>query len=66
MRFLFDFSKPDELFFIMATGQSGYFLSDHYDDMTQYWLEGNYIKLNINTSDIHERGYSRLTLKNGE
>ena len=66
MRFLFDFSKPDELYFIMATGQSGYFLSDHYDDMTQYWLEGNYIKLNINTSDIHERGYSLLSLKNDE
>ena len=62
MRYLFDFSKPDELNFILPTGQAGYFLSDHYDDMTEMWLRGEYIKLNINTSNIASRGYDLLQL----
>ena len=62
MRYLYDFSKPDEVNFIMPTGQAGYFLSDHYDDMTEMWLRGKYIKLNINTSNISSRGYDHLQL----
>jgi len=62
MRFLYDFSKPDELNFILPTGQSGYFLSDHYSDMTNMWLSGDYIKLNINTSNIDSRGYDLFRL----
>ena len=62
MRFLYDFSKPDELNFILPSGQSGYFLSDHYSDMTNMWLSGDYIKLNINTSNIDSRGYDLFRL----
>jgi len=62
MRYLYDFSNPDEVKFILPTGQSGYFLSNHYDDMTQMWLKGELINLNINTSNISSRGYDLLQL----
>ncbi len=49
MRFIYDFSKPDEFNLILTTGQSGNVLSDHYRDMTKMWLDGYY--LNIKTDD---------------
>ncbi len=62
LRFIFDFAKPDELNIILLTGESGYFMSNHYSDMTQHWLDGKYLKININTSDIKERKYDLLKL----
>lgn len=62
LRFIFDFAKPDELSFILPTGEAGYFMSEHYSDMTQQWLDGEYLKININTSDIASREYDLLKL----
>ncbi|MDA3860790.1 MAG: penicillin acylase family protein, partial [Melioribacteraceae bacterium] len=62
LRFIFDFAKPDELNFILPTGQSGYFMSEHYSDMTKSWINGKYLKVNINTSDIANRNYELLRL----
>lgn len=62
LRFIFDFAKPDEVNFILPTGQAGYFMSEHYSDMTQHWLDGKYLKVNINTSDIENRNYDLLKL----
>ena len=62
LRFIFDFAKPDEVNFILPTGQSGYFMSEHYNDMAQYWLDGEYLKININTSDIATKNYDLLKL----
>ncbi len=62
LRFVFDFAKPDEVNFILPTGQSGYFMSKHYNDMTKHWLDGEYLKVNINTSDIANRNYNLLNL----
>ncbi|MEN8138700.1 MAG: penicillin acylase family protein, partial [Bacteroidota bacterium] len=62
MRFIYDYSEPDKINFILPTGQSGYFFSDHYDDMSSKWLEGEYVTININTDDIQEREYDLLKL----
>jgi penicillin amidase len=62
LRFIFDFSKPDEVNFILPTGEAGYFMSEHYSDMTEQWLKGKYLKININTSDIESRNYDLLKL----
>jgi len=62
LRFIFDFAKPDEVNFILPTGQAGYFMSEHYSDMTEQWLDGKYLKVNINTSDIKSRNYKLLKL----
>jgi penicillin amidase len=62
LRFIYDFAKPDEVNIILPTGESGYFMSKHYNDMTQHWLNGRYLKININTSDIENRNYNLLKL----
>lgn len=62
LRYIFDFAKPDEISMILPTGESGYFMSEHYSDMTENWLDGKYLKVNINTSDIAKRNYDLLRL----
>ena len=62
LRFIFDFAKPDEVNFILTTGQSGYFMSNHYDDMTKLWLQGKYITVNINIQNIENSNYDLLKL----
>lgn len=62
LRFIYDFAEPNYLYFILPTGESGYFLSNHYDDMTEKWLKGEYIKININTNNIDSREYDLLEL----
>ncbi|MFU1683132.1 penicillin acylase family protein [Phaeobacter piscinae] len=40
-RGVYDFADPDSSVFIIATGQSGHFLSRYYDDMSQLWRREN-------------------------
>jgi penicillin amidase len=47
----------------MPTGQSGHIMSDHYDDMTQMWLEGKYLKLYFNEAEIRTHAKESLILK---
>ncbi len=63
MRYIFDFSKPDEFEFILTTGQSGYFMSDHYKDMTEMWLKGKYFRVKTDDLTILNSNYDLLTLK---
>ncbi|MFV1464063.1 MULTISPECIES: penicillin acylase family protein [unclassified Phaeobacter] len=46
-RGVYDFADPDSSVFITATGQSGHFLSRHYDDMSQLWRRGEYIPMSL-------------------
>ena len=46
-RAVFDFADPDSSVFITATGQSGHFLSRHYDDMGELWRRGEYIPMSL-------------------
>jgi penicillin amidase len=46
-RGVYDFADPDSSVFIEATGQSGHFLSRHYDDMAQLWRRGEYIPMSL-------------------
>ncbi len=62
MRYIFDFSKPNKFEFILPTGQSGHFFSDHYNDMTKYWLEGKYITVNTNIDSVRQSAYDLLVL----
>jgi len=54
MRFIYDFANPDDIYLILATGQSGNVLSDHYSDMTRLWLEGKYMKIKTDESSIRK------------
>ncbi|MEM7319598.1 MAG: penicillin acylase family protein, partial [Pseudomonadota bacterium] len=48
-RGVYDFADPDSSVFIISTGQSGHFLSRHYDDMAQLWRRGEYIPMSLDT-----------------
>jgi penicillin amidase len=48
-RGVYDFADPDSSVFITATGQSGHFLSRHYDDMAQLWRRGEYVPMSLDT-----------------
>jgi penicillin G amidase len=62
MRFIYDFEQPEIFEFILPTGQSGHFFSDHYDDMTKLWLNGEYIKVNTNRDSIISYNYDLLKI----
>ena len=46
-RGVYDFADPDSSVFITSTGQSGHFLSRHYEDMAQLWRRGEYIPMSL-------------------
>ena len=46
-RAVFDFADPEASVFILATGQSGHFLSTHYDDLAQIWRRSEYIPMTL-------------------
>ena len=46
-RGVYDFADPDSSVFVESTGQSGHFLSRHYDDMAQLWRRGEYIPMSL-------------------
>lgn len=46
-RGVYDFADADSSVFIIATGQSGHFLSRHYDDLAQLWRRGEYIPMSL-------------------
>jgi penicillin amidase len=47
MRFIYNFADTTKFYMILTTGQSGHPLSEHYKDMTEYWLRGKYIEVSI-------------------
>ncbi|MCP5072514.1 MAG: penicillin acylase family protein [Rhodobacteraceae bacterium] len=46
-RSVIDFSDPDSSVFVTSTGQSGHFLSRHYDDLARLWRRGEYILMSL-------------------
>lgn len=61
-RGVYDFADPDSSVFINATGQSGNFLSRHYDDLGELWRRGEYIpmSLDIDLARAASVGVTRL------
>jgi penicillin amidase len=46
-RGVYDFADPDSSVFVTSTGQSGHFLSRHYDDLGQLWRRGEYVNMSL-------------------
>ncbi|MCB1314084.1 MAG: penicillin acylase family protein, partial [Sedimentitalea sp.] len=46
-RGVYDFADPDSSVFVTSTGQSGHFLSRHYDDLAQLWRRGEYVPMSL-------------------
>lgn len=62
MRFIYDFAYPDEFYLILTTGQSGNIFSDHYNDQTQLFLSGKYMKIKTDEVLIKKSANSLLSL----
>ncbi|WP_158967991.1 penicillin acylase family protein [Chachezhania sediminis] len=60
-RGVYDFADPDSSVFITATGQSGHFLSRHYDDLGQLWRRGEYIPMSLD-EDLARAGAVGITV----
>jgi len=50
-RAVYDFSDLDKSVFIQSTGQSGNFLSPHYDDMSKIWANLGFVSMSTNAVD---------------
>ena len=46
-RGVYDFADPNSSVFVNSTGQSGHFLSRHYDDLGVLWRRGEYIPMSL-------------------
>jgi penicillin amidase len=46
-RSVVDFADPDSSIFVISTGQSGHFLSRHYDDLAELWRLGEYVPMSL-------------------
>jgi penicillin amidase len=49
-RGVYDFADPDSSVYVISTGQSGHFLSRHYDDLAQLWRRGEYIPMSLDVN----------------
>ena len=63
VRYIYDFSKPDQFYLILNTGESGNVLSKHYRDMSKMWLEGKYMKIKTDLDDIENNKNKLLIIK---
>ncbi|MCF8242425.1 MAG: penicillin acylase family protein [Melioribacteraceae bacterium] len=62
MRFIVDFAEPNICYFILPTGQSGHIMSSHYNDMTDMWLDGKYLKINTDQDSIENSNYKLFVI----
>ncbi|SLN41690.1 Acyl-homoserine lactone acylase QuiP precursor [Aquimixticola soesokkakensis] len=46
-RGVYDFADPDSSVFVLSSGQSGHFLSRHYDDLGEQWRRGEYVPMSL-------------------
>jgi penicillin amidase len=66
MRYIYDFSNPDEFYMILTTGESGNVMSNHYRDMSQMWLRGGYVKVRTDEMSISGGNKKMLKIIKGE
>lgn len=50
-RAIYDFADLDRSVVAISTGQSGHFLSRHYDDFAEVWRSGDYVPLSLDRQD---------------
>ncbi|MBN2236270.1 MAG: penicillin acylase family protein [Bacteroidales bacterium] len=60
MRLLMDFANPNQVLSIIPTGQSGNFMSKHYEDQAQMFVDGEYKSVYLNASDAKCKSVLKL------
>jgi penicillin amidase len=61
-RHIVDLSPANDSRFLDSVGQSGHFLSRHYDDALQSWRDVRHRKMRMNRDEIERGAIGRLTL----
>ena len=56
-----DFATPDDSYSILPTGNSGHFLSPHYDDQAELFMTGKWRKLNFTKEQVDANTEHTLT-----
>ena len=62
-RGVYDLADPESSVFISATGQSGHFLSRHYDDLSRIWARGEYIPMSLDPELVAAVSVGTTTLE---
>ena len=62
-RAVYDLSDLDNSRFMIATGQSGNFLSSHYDDLLSLWRDGEYIFIAGERNEVKRSANGSLLLQ---
>ena len=62
-RAIYDFADLDRSVFSMANGQSGHFLSRHYDDFAEIWRSGDYVQMSLIREDAEAGSVGVLRLR---
>ncbi len=62
MRIIIDFADIENSLSVNPTGQSGYFISDHYDDQAALFNTGKFRQQMMNREKIIETGGGTLIL----
>jgi penicillin amidase len=53
-RRVIDFSDIENSVSILPTGQSGNIFSDHYDDQAQKFIDGEFVRMELNQNKIEK------------
>lgn len=62
-RAIYDLSDLDNSRFVIPTGQSGNPLSPYYDQLTDLWAAGRYIRMATKIDEVGANTQARLVLK---
>lgn len=61
-RAIYDLADRDESLFMIATGQSGHFLSSFYDNFVERWRQVEYVKIRGTKEDLAKTAEGKLVL----
>ncbi|MCP2606257.1 penicillin acylase family protein, partial [Candidatus Aminicenantes bacterium AC-708-I09] len=62
-RQIIDLSNFDNSLWVNTSGESGHFLSKHYDDQIKLWLTGGYYRMLFTKKEIEKKAKAKLILK---
>ncbi len=65
-RAIYNFAQLDRSDYVTSTGQSGHFLSPHYQDLGQLWRKGAYHRMSLNPADANLGSVGTLVLTPSE
>ena len=61
-RGIYDIANIDASLYVVSTGQSGIFFSQHYDDLMELWAAGDYVTIPTNRETIDREANSVLNI----